>query len=151
MKIFLMFLFVAFPVLGFLAGDEEGLIFGIVADVFLLLFGVRVVKQNTVKLVEFLGKFNRILRPGFNVIVPFLEWTKDQDLYKKNFQVFVDGLTGDNVSVGIGLNVVYFVKSDNESIFQSVYEIDNPEKLIRATIDEQLRAMVVRVPPLYCL
>lgn len=144
MKFFLMFLFIAFPVGGFLLGDEQGLVFGLIADFFLLLFGVRVVKQNTVKLVEFLGKFNRILRPGFNVIIPFLEWTKDQDLYKKNFQVAVDGLTGDNVTVRIGLNVVYFVKSDDESIFQSVYEIDNPEKLIRATIDEQLRAMITQ-------
>ncbi len=141
MKFVLMFLFVALPLGGFAFGPE-GLVFGLVADVFLLLFGVRVVKQNTVKLVEFLGKFNRILRPGFNVIIPFLEWTRDQDLYKKNFQVFVEGLTGDNVSVGIGLNVVYFVKKDDESIFQSIYEIDNPEKLIRATIDEQLRAMI---------
>ncbi len=142
MKIVLMFLFVAFPVLGFILGEEEGLVFGVIADLFLLFLGVRIVKQNTVKLVEFLGKFNRILRPGFNVIIPFVEWTRDQDLYKKNFQVFVDGLTGDNVSVGIGLNVVYFVKKDDESIFQSIYEIDNPEKLIRATIDEQVRAMI---------
>ncbi len=142
MKIVLMFLFIIFPVFGFVIGDGEGLVFGVILDALLLLFGVRVVKQNTVKLVEFLGKFNRILRPGFNVIIPFVEWTRDQDLYKKNFQVFVEGLTGDNVSVGIGLNVVYFVKKDDESIFQSVYEIDNPEKLIRATIDEQLRAMI---------
>lgn len=142
MKFIVMILFVLFPLLGVAIGDEAGLVFGVIADFFLLVFGVRVVKQNTVKLVEFLGRFNRILRPGFNIIIPFIEWTRDQDLYKKNFQVFVEGLTGDNVSVGIGLNVVYFVKADDESIFQSVYEIDNPEKLIRATIDEQLRAMI---------
>lgn len=142
MKVILMFLFILFPVLGFVIGSGEGVVFGLIADLFLLFFGVRIVKQNTVKLVEFLGKFNRILRPGFNVIIPFIEWTKDQDLCKKNFQVFVDGLTGDNVSTGIGLNVVYYVKSTDESIFQSVYEIDNPEKLIRATIDEEVRAMI---------
>ncbi len=142
MKIVLMVLFVAFPLLSYITLGFDGLIIGFFLDLLLLMLGVRVVRQNTVKLVEFLGKFNRILRPGFNVIIPFFEWTKDQDLYKKNFKVFVDGLTGDNVSVGIGLNVVYFVKNDDESIFQSVYEIDDPEMLIRATIDEQLRSMV---------
>lgn len=141
-NIVLIVLFIAFPSLGYALGEGGGLIIGLVADAFLLMLGVRVVKQNTVKLVEFLGKFNRILRPGFNVIIPFLEWTRDQDLYKKNFQVGVDGLTGDNVSVSIGLNVVYFVKTDDESIFKSVYENENPQKLIRATIDEQLRGMI---------
>jgi len=137
-----MLLFIAFPVLFYVIFGIDGLVIGFFLDLLLLVLGVRIVRQNTVKLVEFLGKFNRILRPGFNVIIPFLEWTKDQDLYKINFHVFVDGLTGDNVSVGIGLNVVYFVKNDDESIFQSVYEIDNPEILIRATIDEQVRAMI---------
>ncbi len=142
MNIILMVLFVTFPFLFYVVFGSDGLVIGFFLDMLLLIFGVRIVRQNTVKLVEFLGKFNRILRPGFNVIIPFLEWTRDQDLYKTNFHVFVDGLTGDNVSVGIGLNVVYFVKNDDESIFQSIYEIDNPEILIRATIDEQLRAMI---------
>ena len=68
-------------------------------------------------MVEFLGKFNRILRPGLNVIIPGLEWTRTQDLYKKNFQVTVDGLTGDNVTVQIGLNVVYYVKNTDNDLF----------------------------------
>ena len=142
MKIVLMVLFVVFPILFYMVFGADGLVLGLFFDMLLLILGVRIVRQNTVKVVEFLGKYNRILRPGFNVIIPFLEWTRDQDLYKTNFHVFVSGLTGDNVSVEIGLNVVYFVKNDDESIFQSVYEIDNPEILIRATIDEQLRAMI---------
>jgi len=142
MKIILMVLFIAFPLLAYAVLGVDGLVIGFFLDLLLLILGVRIVRQNTVKLVEFLGRYNRILRPGFNVIIPFLEWTTDQDLYKINFHVFVDGLTGDNVSVGIGLNVVYFVQNDDESIFKSVYEIDNPETLIRATIDEQVRAMI---------
>lgn len=148
MKFIIIFLFIFFPILGVtvsynLAGEVyTGLIFGGGLDAILFFSGIRIVKQNTVLLVEFLGKFNRILYPGLNIIIPFLEWTRKQDLYKKNFKVHVDGLTGDNVSVEIGLNVVYFIKNNPEDIFQSVYEIDNPALLIQATIDEQLRSMI---------
>ena len=142
MKIILMVLFIAFPVLGYGLYWLDGMVIGLLLDFLLLVLGVRIVRQNTVKLVEFLGKYNRILRPGFNVIIPFFEWTTSQDLYKRNFNVSVDGLTGDNVSAVIGLNVVYFVQNDDESIFKSVYEIDDPETLIHAIIDEQVRAMI---------
>jgi len=148
MKIFIFFLFLLFPLLGalisgaFLESYGPGLLSGLVLDLLLFFFGIRIVKQNTVQLVEFLGKFNRILRPGLNVIIPVLEWTRIQHLYKKNVQVSVDGLTGDNVTVTIGLNVVFYVKDNDTDIYQSIYEIDYPEILIRATIDEQLRSMV---------
>lgn len=139
MRILILFLFVFFPVISFLLGN---IFIGLALDALLFMLGVRIVRQNTVKLVEFLGKYNRILRPGLNIILPLLEWTKTQDLFKKNIQIVVDGLTADNVSVRIGLNVVYYVKDDDTTIFQSVYEIDNPSILIRATIDEQLRSMI---------
>ena len=148
MKILIAFLFIIFPVGGALISGAinenilPGLVIGLVLDLFLFLFGIRIVKQNTVQLVEFLGKFNRILRPGLNVIIPVIEWTRPQDLYKKNVKVAVDGLTGDNVTVRIGLNVVYYVKDTDDDIFRSIYEIDNPQMLINATIDEQLRSMV---------
>jgi regulator of protease activity HflC (stomatin/prohibitin superfamily) len=148
MKFIIVFLFILFPIIGVtlsynLAGEVyTGLIFGLGLDAILFFSGIRIVKQNTVLLVEFLGKFNRILYPGLNIIIPFLEWTRKQDLYKKNFKVHVDGLTGDNVTVAIGLNVVYFIKNNHDDIFQSVYEIDNPALLIQATIDEQLRSMI---------
>jgi regulator of protease activity HflC (stomatin/prohibitin superfamily) len=40
--------------------------------------------------VEFFGKFNRILRPGLSFIIPIVETTKLQTLYRKNFSVDVD-------------------------------------------------------------
>ncbi len=148
MQAIITILFFFFPILSILlsiwGGGSflGGLFIGLVLDVLLFLLGVRIVSQNTIKVVEFLGKYNRILRPGLNIILPILEWTRSQDLFKKNFQITVDGLTSDNVSVRIGLNVVYFVKDDDANIFQSVYEIENPNTLIKATIDEQLRSMI---------
>ena len=144
MKVVIISLFIIFPLLSilFLGSNFFGISVGVVLDVILLLSGVRVVKQNTVQLVEFLGKFNRILHSGFSVVIPFLEKTRTQFLFKRNMQVMVEGLTGDNVTTKIGLNVVYYVKDKAEDIYSSVYEIDSPELLIKATIDEQLRSMV---------
>jgi hypothetical protein len=56
----------------------------------------------------------------------------------------VEGITGDNVTSYIGLNVIYYVSDDeddtkNGNIFKSIYSIDDPKNMMRATIDEQLR------------
>jgi len=59
-------------------------------DIILIALSIRIVSPKTVRTVEFLGKYNRILRPGFHFIVPFVEWTKSQDLYRKNFAVEVE-------------------------------------------------------------
>ena len=37
-----------------------------------LIFGVRIVQQNTVAVVEFLGKYRRIMNAGLNIKIPVL-------------------------------------------------------------------------------
>lgn len=133
------------PVITASAGS---VVVGIVFDIFLILASFRIVRPNTVKTVEFLGKYNRILRSGFNFIIPVLETTRAQDLYRKNFAVEVEGVTSDNVTAYIGLNVIYYVEDNkddtvNGSIYNSIYSIDDARTMMRSTIDEQLRWMVV--------
>ena len=120
----------------------------VVIDVILIALSIRIVGPNTVRTVEFLGKFNRVLSPGFHFIIPSLEWTKSQVLYRRNFPVEVEGVTKDNVTAYIGLNVIYYVDDDGKSntegnVFKSVYSIDDARTMMRSTIDEQLRAMIV--------
>jgi regulator of protease activity HflC (stomatin/prohibitin superfamily) len=71
-------------------GDGVGIVPAMIIDLVLISLSIRIVSPNTVKTVEFLGKFNRILRPGFHFIIPFLEWTKNQVLYRRNFPVEVE-------------------------------------------------------------
>ena len=116
--------------------------------IFLIALSVRIVQPNTVRTVEFLGKYNRVLRQGFHLIVPVLEQTKLQTLFRRNFPVEVQGVTSDNVTAYIGLNVIYYVEDDrNDSmqwaIYRSIYSIDDHRTMIKSTIDEQLRAMIV--------
>jgi len=120
----------------------------IIFDVVLVALSFRIVRPNTVKTVEFLGKFNRILRSGFNFIIPVLETTRSQELYRKNFSVEVEWVTSDNVTAYIWLNVIYYVHDDMDNtpegpIYKSIYSIDDPRTMMKSTIDEQLRWMVV--------
>ena len=117
-------------------------------DIIIISSSIRIVSPNTVKTVEFLWKFNRVLKSGFHFIIPFLEWTKNQVLYRKNFPVEVEWVTSDNVTAYIWLNVIYYVKDDNNdtdkwNVFKSIYSIDDPKTMMKSTIDEQLRAMIV--------
>lgn len=120
----------------------------IILWVVLIALSVRIVQPNTVRTVEFLWAYNRILRQWFHLIVPVLEQTKLQTLFRRNFPVEVQGVTSDNVTAYIGLNVIYYVEDDrddsrNWAIYRSVYSIDDHRTMIKSTIDEQLRAMIV--------
>ena len=141
-------LLIVLPVVWFISGSPEWIIATIVIDIILIILSVRVVSPKTVKTVEFFWKFNRILRPGLNFIIPIVETTKNQVLNRRNFPVEVEWVTQDNVTAYIGLNVIYYVNDEwnntsNWNIFRSIYEIDDPRTMMRATIDEQLRAMIV--------
>ncbi len=115
---------------------------------FLFYSGIVVVKPNTVRSKEVFGKYSGVLRQWFNLVVPFITRTIKQDLYRKNFPVEVEWVTHDNVTAYIWLNVIYYVndESDNSvngNIYKSIYNIDDPKTMMRSTIDEQLRAMMV--------
>ena len=121
---------------------------GIVYFVFLLISWVVIVKPNTVRTKEVFGKYSGVLYNGFNLVIPFVTKTIQQDLNRKNFPVEVEWVTQDNVTAYIWLNVIYYVEDDKDytetgNIYKSVYSIDDAKTMIRATIDEQLRAMIV--------
>lgn len=115
---------------------------------FLLMSGVVIVKPNTVRTKEVFGKYSGVLYNWFNLVIPFVTKTIQQDLYRKNFPVEVEWVTQDNVTAYIGLNVIYYVEDDrdysqNGNIYKSVYSINDPKTMMNSTIDEQLRAMIV--------
>lgn len=120
----------------------------IIFDIILISLSVRIVKPNTVKTVEVFGKFNRVLRPWLNFIIPIVETTKEQVLYRINFPVDVDWVTSDNVTAYIGLNVIYYVEDNRDdteewAIYKSVYKINDARTMIKSIIDQELRGMIV--------
>ena len=117
---------------------------------FLVLFfaWVKIISPNTIRTKEVFGRYTWILRQWLNLVVPFVTTTVKQELYRKNFSVEVEWVTHDNVTAYVGLNVIYYVNDDEDdsrkgNLYKSVYSIDDPRTMMRAAIDEQLRAMMV--------
>lgn len=63
-----------------------------------------------------------------------------QRLQMQNKELKVQGITRDNVSVNVSINILFRVKNDDQSIIDSVYKNDNILQTIDAMIEEQLRA-----------
>jgi len=134
------------PVLGLLVG-LGGLVVWLVLSIILISLSVRIVNPMSVRTVEFLGKYTRILRQGLNFIVPVLEQTVYQDLQRKNYTSEVGSISSDSVSVWVGINIVYYVQDDgddsrNGNIYKSIYITRNFTQILGATIEEQLRALI---------
>jgi regulator of protease activity HflC (stomatin/prohibitin superfamily) len=107
------------------------IIFGIVVLVAVLktLFTVR---TYTAGVVERFGKFNRIVRPGLHVLIPFAERAFIVDLQVKQAQFSVETKTRDNVFVQIPVSVQYQVLDDK--IFDAFYKLSSPQKQIESFV-----------------
>lgn len=117
--------------------------YGIITVVILLLlFGIRILRPRRVGVVTFLGKVSRVIREGFNVIIPVLESVRYTTLELINLSVKVDGITKDNVNTAVNINVIYRVKEDSQSIIDSIYKNSNVVQTIKSLIEEQLRAKI---------
>lgn len=107
-----------------------------------LVLWFKIVPPKEADIVLRLGKPNRIRREWWHIIIPIVETTRRQPIYDRNLAVTVDGLTLDNVKTRVGINVVFRVRDDDVSILASKFNIDDPVRLVKATVDEQLRAKI---------
>jgi len=89
-----------------------------------------------------LGKPKRVVREGFNLVLPLFSRVRRQNLALNNLPIKVDGITQDNVKTGVDLNVIYRVKTDDQSIKDSLFKNDNIVQTIKSMIEEQLRASI---------
>ena len=104
---------------------------GILALVTVLktLFTVRTASAGVV---ERFGKFNRIVRPGLHVLVPYAERVFIVDLQVKQVQFAVETKTRDNVFVQIPVSVQYQVLDDK--IYDAFYRLSSPQKQIESFV-----------------
>ncbi len=74
---------------------------------------VRVVNQYERKVVLTLGRFTGILKPGLNLIVPFIQTTMNVDVREKAVDVpSQEAMTKDNISCTINAVIYYRIKED---------------------------------------
>ena len=80
----------------------------ILVIVFIIAFGVRIIQQYETGVVFQLGRYSRTLHPGFNIIIPLIEFARVIDMRVLTIEVpKQQAITKDNVPVSIN-GVVYF-------------------------------------------
>jgi len=85
--------------------------------------GVRVIPQATARVVERFGRYQRVLEPGLNLIVPFVDKLRPSLDLREQVVTFPPQqvITKDNLVVGIDI-VIYFQVTDPRA---ATYEIAN--------------------------
>ena len=90
------------------------------------------VRTASAGVVERFGKFNRIVRPGLQILLPFAEQAFIVDLQVKQAQFSVETKTKDNVFVQIPVSVQFQVLDDK--IYDAFYRLSSPQKQIESFV-----------------
>ena len=95
--------------------------------------------------IQRLGKFNRIARPGFKLRIPIIESVASKENLKiQQLDVDVETKTNDDVFVILKISVQYRII--NNKVYQAFYELDDPHGQIASYIFDEVRAEVPKLP-----
>lgn len=98
----------------------------IIPVVIILFAGIRIVRPTHRGLIERLGKYQSLASPGFHWIIPVID-----RLFLVNVtEQMVDAepqeiITNDNLNASVDAQVYFRVKSDEESVKGSIYNVNN--------------------------
>jgi len=98
----------------------------IIPLVLIFFMGIRIVRPTERGLIERLGKYYNFAYPGFHWIIPIID-----KLYMVNVtEQMVDAepqeiITNDNLNARVDAQVYFKVKSDEESVKGSIYNVNN--------------------------
>lgn len=92
----------------------------------LFLIGIRIVRPTQRGLIERLGKYYKLADPGFHWIIPII----DRIFLINVTEQMVDAepqeiITNDNLNASVDAQVYFRVKSDEESVKGSIYNVNN--------------------------
>jgi regulator of protease activity HflC (stomatin/prohibitin superfamily) len=104
------------------------MLWGIIIFFVVLIFfaGIRIVRPTQRGLIERLGKYHNFANPGFHWIIPIID-----KMYLVNVtEQMVDAepqeiITNDNLNASVDAQVYFRVKSDEESVKGSIYNVAN--------------------------
>ncbi len=97
-----------------------------IAVILIFLWGIRIVRPTHRALIERLGKYHHFGGPGFHWIIPVID-----KIYRVNVtEQMVDAepqeiITNDNLNASVDAQVYFRVKSDEESVKGSIYNVAN--------------------------
>lgn len=115
-----------------------GLIFIIIVN------GLFIVKQQTAAVIERLGKFNKIAKPGINFKIPVLDQISGRvNLKVQQLDVIVETKTRDDVFVRLKISVQFRVGM--EKIYDAFYQLEDPHGQITSYVFDVVRAEVPKM------
>ncbi len=113
--------------------------------VLFVLSSIKIVQQNTVYVIEMLGRFNRIMTAGLNFKVPLFERVAEKvTLRQQNYTLKNIYPSKDKVIVDIATNLIYSVEATVEGVKKYTYSLQNRSASIGAIIENSLRTYVAK-------
>jgi regulator of protease activity HflC (stomatin/prohibitin superfamily) len=115
----------------------------VIIAVLLFFSGIRIIRPTHRGLIERLGKYNRYANPGFHWIIPIIE-----KMYQINTtEQMVDAdpqeiITNDNLNARVDAQVYFKVKTDEESVKNSTYNVNNYKLQIVSLARTTLRNII---------
>ncbi len=102
------------------------------------------VQQQTVAMVQRLGKFHREAGPGIHMKIPVFDQIVNRiNLRVQQLDVSIETKTEDNVFVSMVVSVQYFVLP--EKVFEAQYKLDDASRQIRSYVFDVVRAQVPKI------
>lgn len=121
----------------------------IILVIVFICFGAYVVQQQTMAIVERLGKFHKIVGPGFHVRIPFIDRIACRvNMRTSQFNFEINAKTQDNVTVQMDIAAQYRVNADpamsvqDMGVYRSFYRLQNPIAQMRSYLIDALRSAI---------
>ena len=115
--------------------------------VLILFLGLKTINQGTIGVVTVFGKYQRVLRPGLRLLIPFIEQIyKKISIQNRSVELEFQAVTADQANVYFKSMLLYAVQNaDEETIkkvaFKFIAERDLMQALTR-TIEGTIRSFV---------
>lgn len=112
---------------------------------FIFFSSIRIIGQNTVAVIEFLGKYRRTMSAGFNLKIPILERVALKvSLRQQNFALAGNYPSQDKVIVTIATNLIYTVNNTDDGIKRFTYVLENRDQSLAASVENSLRTYIAK-------
>jgi regulator of protease activity HflC (stomatin/prohibitin superfamily) len=103
-----------------------------------------IVRQQRVAIIERLGRFSSIRRPGLNFKIPIIDKVRAiVNLQVMQADFVIESKTKDNVFVQAAVSVQYRV--DQQRIKEAYYELINPVSQLKAYVEDAIRASIPKL------
>jgi regulator of protease activity HflC (stomatin/prohibitin superfamily) len=123
------------------------IIYSLIGLLILLISSISIVKQGNVGIAVLFGKYNRILLPGLNFRIPFIETVyKRITLQNRSIELEFQAITSDQANVNFKALILYSVKDNREeTILNAAFKFMDDKSFMQSlirSIEGSVRAFV---------